>query len=69
MYINGDNVTYINSFEDEHIHKEIKKLIGNKIIKANIYRIQAYDSIMCGYVYVGFIDFMFKGKTWQILRI
>ena len=24
---------------------------------------QAYDSIMCGYFCIGFIDFMFKGKT------
>ena len=29
----------------------------------NIFRIQAYDSIMCGYFCIGFIDFMFKGKT------
>ena len=28
----------------------------------NIYGIQAHDSIMCGYVYVGFTDFMLKGK-------
>ena len=31
--------------------------IGNKDIIANIYRIQAYDSIMCGYFCIGFIDF------------
>ena len=24
---------------------------------------EAYDSIMCGYFYIGFIDFMLKGKT------
>ena len=24
---------------------------------------QAYDSIMCGYFYIGFIDFILKGKT------
>ena len=35
----------------------------NKYIKTNIFRIQAYDSIMCGYVGIGFIDFMFEGKT------
>ena len=23
---------------------------------------QAYDSIMCGYFYIGFIDFMLAGK-------
>ena len=29
----------------------------------NIYRIQAHDSIMCGYVCIGFIGFMLKGKN------
>ena len=46
----------------EHIPKEIKKLIGNKKIITNIYRTQAYNLIMCGYFYIGFIDFMLKGK-------
>ena len=29
----------------------------------NIFRIQAFDSIMCGYFCIGFIDFMHAGKT------
>ena len=32
-------------------------------ITINIFRIQAYDSIMCGYFCIGFIDFMLAGKT------
>ena len=36
------------SFGIEHIPNEINKFIGNKNIKSNIFRIQAYDSIMCG---------------------
>ena len=32
-------------------------------IKTNIFRIQAYDSIMCGYLCIGFIHFMCKGKS------
>ena len=43
--------------------KEIKAFINNKNIKTNIFRIQACDSIMCGYFCIGFIDFTFKGKT------
>ena len=35
----------------------------NRNIKTNIFRIQAYDSIMCGYFCIGSIDFMFKGKS------
>ena len=33
-----------------------------KKIITNIYRIQAYDSIMCGYFCIRFINFMFNGK-------
>ena len=29
----------------------------------NIFRIQAYDSIMCEYFCIAFIDFMFEGKS------
>ena len=60
---NKDNVTYFDSFGVEHILKEIKTFINNKNITTNIFRIQGYDSIMCGYCYVGFIDFMLTGKT------
>ena len=47
----------------EHISKEIKKFIENKNVLINIYRIQAYDSIMCRYFCIGFIDFMLNGKS------
>ena len=55
--------TYFDSFRVEHISEEIKTFISNKNIKANIFRIQAYDSIMCGYFCIGFIDFMLARKT------
>ena len=42
---------------------EIIKFIKNRNIKTNIFRIQAYDSIMGGYFCIAFIDFMFKGKS------
>ena len=61
--MNGDNVTYFESFRVQHFPKEMKKVIGNQIIITNIYRIQKYDSIMCGYVCIGFIDFMLKRKS------
>ena len=37
--------------------------LHNKNIITNVLRIQAYDSIMCGYFCIGFIDFVLKGKT------
>ena len=63
MYVNDNNVTYFDSFGVEHIPKEIKTFIGNKNIIPNIYRVQAYDSIMSRYFCIGFIDFMLKDKS------
>ena len=58
-----NEVIYFDSFGIEHIPKEIKKFISNKNIKTNIFRIKANNSIMCGYFFIGFIDFMLAGKT------
>ena len=55
LYVNSKAVTYFDSFGVEHIPKEIKKFIGNKNIIVNIFRIQAYDSVMCGYFCIGFM--------------
>ena len=62
LYVNNKTITYFDSFRVEHIPREIIKLIARKKI-TNIYRIQAYDSIMCGYFCIGFINFMFNGKS------
>ena len=61
LHVNGNNVIYFDSLGVEHILKEIKKLIGNKNILKNIYRMPAYDSIISGYCCNGFIDFMLRG--------
>ena len=63
MSVKNNDITYFDSFGVEHIPKEIIKFIGNKNFKTNIFRIQGYDSIMCGYFCIGFIDLKFKGKT------
>ena len=54
------NITYFNSIRVEHVPNEIKKFIKKQ--KYNIYRIQAYDSIIWWYFYIGSIDSMLKGK-------
>ena len=56
--MNNNDVTYFNSFGVEHILKEIKEFVKNKNIKTNIFRVQAYDSVLCGYFCIGFIDFI-----------
>ena len=51
------------NFEVEHIPKEMKALINSKNIETNVFRVQAFDSIMWGYFCIESIDFMLKGKT------
>ena len=71
LWVNDNNVTYFHSFGVEHISKETKEFVNhpsssasqNKNIIINIFRIQAYDSIMCGYFFIGFINFMLAGKS------
>ena len=41
----------------------MKKFSNNKNIIANIFRIQAYDSEMCGSFCIEFIDYIFMGKS------
>ena len=65
LYVHNDDVTYLDSFGVEHIPKEIKAFINRSLsivlrpplrVTKNIFRIKAYDSIMCGYICTGFIE-------------
>ena len=62
LFVKPKYTVYFDSFGVEHIPKEVNKFIGNNI-KSNIFRLQAYDSIMCGYYCIEFINYMLKGKT------
>ena len=63
FYVKNNSTTYFDSFGVEHIPKEIITFINRSLssasqnIKTNIFRIQAFDSITCGYFCIGFIDF------------
>ena len=50
LRVNGDKMTYFDSFGVRYISKQYEKFIENKNIATNIYRILAYDSVMCGFV-------------------
>ena len=63
LFVKPKYTVYFDSFGIEHTPTEINKFIGNNDIKSNIFRIQAYDSIMCGYFCIEFINYMLKGKT------
>ena len=62
LFCNRSEIVYFNSFGVEHVPEEIKEFVGNKNIIANIFRVQANNSVMCGYFCIGFIDFMLAGK-------
>ena len=51
LYVKNNDITYFDSFGVEHIPKEIIKFINcpsqNENVMTIIFRIQAYDSIMC----------------------
>ena len=63
LFCKKNEIVYFDSFGVEHIPEEIKKFIGNRNMKANIFRVQANNSIMCGYFCIRFIHFMLAGKT------
>ena len=62
FFCKRSEIVYFNSFAVERVPEEIKNFIRNKNIKANIFRVQANNSVMCGNFCIEFIDFMFAGK-------
>ena len=62
-FLKKNEIVYFDSFGVEHTPEEIKNFIGNRNIKANVFRVQANNSIMCDYFCIGFIDFILAGKT------
>ena len=62
LFCSRNEIVCFDSFGVEQVPEEIKEFNWNKNIKANIFRIQANDSVMCGCFCIGFIDFMLAGK-------
>ena len=62
LFCKKNETVYFDSFGVAHIPGEIKEFIGNENIKANIFRVQTNNSIMCGYFCIRFIDFMLADK-------
>ena len=48
LLCNRSEIAYFDSFGVEHVPEEIKEFVENKNINA-IFRVQANNSIMCGY--------------------
>ena len=62
LFCNRSEIVCFDSFGVEHVPEEIKEFIGNKNIIADIFRVQANKSVMCGYFCIGFIGFVLAGK-------
>ena len=62
LFCNKSKIDYFDSFGVEHVPEEIRKFMGNKNKIANIFRLQRSNSIMCGYFFIAFIDFILEGR-------
>ena len=62
LFCNRNEIVNFDSFGVEHVPEKIKEFIWNKNAKANIFRVQANDSVMRGYFCIGFVVFMVAGK-------
>ena len=62
LFCNRNEIVYFDSFGVEHVPEEIKEFVGNKNTRANIFRVQANDSVICEYFCIGLIDFMLAGE-------
>ena len=63
IFVKKDEVIYFDSFGVEYIPKEIMERIKNKNIKTSTFRIQDYNSIMCGYFCILFIAYLLNNKA------
>ena len=58
----NNNINYFDSFGLKHIPKEFKIFVDKSIVVTNIFRIQAYDSVMCGYSVLNLLILCLKAK-------
>ena len=64
LFCNKSEVVYFDSFGVEHVPEEIKEFIVNNNIIANIFRVQANNSIVSGYFCTEFIKNSVKNGKW-----
>ena len=62
LFFNRSEIVYFDSFDVERVPDKVKNLSEVKNIIASIFRVQANNSVLCGYFCTGFIDFMLAGK-------
>ena len=63
LFFVRNEIVYFDRFGVENVPEEIKKFVENKNIIANIFRVQANDSVICGCFCIELIGFMLAGKN------
>ena len=63
LFIDRNTAIYFDSFEIEFIPQEVLNKIRDKSITHNIFRIKDNESIICGFYFIAFIEYMLAGKT------
>ena len=58
----NNNINYFDSFGLKPIPKEFKIFVDKSIVVTNIFRIQAYDSVMCGYSVLNLLILCLQAK-------
>ena len=59
LFCKRSEVVHFDSFGVEDVPEEIKEFIGIKNIIADIFRVQANDSIVCGYFCIEFLHWFY----------
>ena len=62
LFINRNTAVHIDSFGTENISQEVLNKLRDKLITHNIFKIQDTESIMCGFYYIAFIEYMLAGN-------
>ena len=63
LFFDKNTALYCQSFGIEYIPQEVSDRIKDKSITHNIFKIQDDDSIMCGFYFIAFIEYIIVGKT------
>ena len=64
IFIERNLAVCFDSLGIEYIPQEVLKKIKDKSIAHNIFRTQYNESIMCGFYFITFIEYMLEEKTW-----
>ena len=63
LFMDRNTAVYLDSSGADCIPKEVLNKTKDKSITNNIFRMQDNDSVMCGFYYIAFIEYMLARKV------